>query len=136
MKKLLSVKYSAGAFNTALFILRVGTGIIMIVAHGYDKLVNFQDISPKFINFMGIGQPASLALSVFAEFFCSVFLILGLFTRLAAVPLMINMIAAIIMAHGSDVFGQGEKASLFFLIYFTILLVGPGKASIDGMVNK
>jgi putative oxidoreductase len=135
MKKLLSTKYSASAFNTAIFILRVGAGILM-AAHGYDKLVHFQSYSAKFINFLGMGQTTSLALAVFAEFFCSIFLILGLFTRLAVVPLMIVMLVAIFKAHNVDIFGEAEHPALFFLIFLTILFVGPGRVSVDGMVNK
>ncbi|MBO9571278.1 MAG: DoxX family protein [Chitinophagaceae bacterium] len=135
MKKLLSIKYSASAFNTALFILRVGAGVLL-AAHGYDKLIHFQQFSSKFINFMGIGQSASLSLAIFAEFFCSIFVILGLFTRIAAIPILINMAVAIGKAHNYDFFGDAEKPTLFFLIFLTILIVGPGKASVDGMINK
>ena len=135
MKKLLSTKYSASAFNAAMFILRVGAGILM-AAHGYDKLINFKQYSTQFINFLGMGQTTSLALTVFAEFFCSIFLILGLFTRLAVIPLLIVMSVAITKAHNLDFFGEAEHPALFFLVFLTILLVGPGKASVDGMVNK
>lgn len=135
MKKLLGTRYSASAFNTAIFILRVGAGILMAV-HGYDKIVHFKQYSSQFVNFMGIGQPASLALTIFAEFFCSIFVILGLFTRLAVIPIMINMLVAIFKAHNADIFGEAEHPALFFLIFLAILFVGPGKASVDGMVNK
>lgn len=135
MKRLLSIKYSASAFNTAIFILRVGAGILMAV-HGYDKLVHFKQYSNQFINFMGLGQTTSLALTVFSEFFCSIFVILGLFTRLAVIPILIGMIVAIYKAHNLDIFGEAEHPALFFLIFLTILFVGPGRVSVDGMVNK
>lgn len=135
MKKLLSTKYSASAFNTALFILRVGSGILMAV-HGYDKLTHFKQYSAQFLNFLGLGQSTSLALVIFAEFFCSIFVILGLFTRLAVIPIMIVMLVAISKAHNYDFFGEAEHPTLFFLIFLTILFVGPGRVSVDGMVNK
>jgi putative oxidoreductase len=94
MKKLLSTKYSAGAFNTAMLLLRLVVGFLMI-NHGYDKLVHFGDYQTKFMNFLGMGQTVSLALVVFAEFFCSIFLILGLFTRLSAIPLIVVMCVAL-----------------------------------------
>lgn len=72
MRKLLSTKYSAGAFSAAMLILRLSLGILMMHT-GYNKLVNFGDLQHKFMNFMGIGSSASLALVVFAEFFCSLF---------------------------------------------------------------
>lgn len=134
MRKLVSIKYSASAFNIALLILRVGAGVLM-AAHGYDKLVNFQAYSEKFMNFMGLGATTSLALAVFAEFFCAIFVILGLFTRLACIPLIITMLVAA-NAEKLDFFGKSEHPILFLLIFLTILFVGPGKASVDGMINK
>lgn len=135
MKKLLSTKYSTGAFNAALLVLRLGTGLLMM-NHGYDKLVHFGSMHNKFMNFMGIGTSLSLALVIFAEFFCSIFIVLGLFTRLATIPLIIVMCVALFKAHNAEVFGKGELAALYLAAYFTILLVGPGKVSVDGMIGK
>lgn len=135
MKKLLSTKYSVGAFNAAMLVLRLGVGILMMV-HGYDKLVHFSEYQGKFMNFMGIGTTMSLALVVFAEFFCSLFLVLGLFTRLAAIPLIVTMCVALFKAHNADFTGDGEVASLYLTAYLLLLFVGPGKVSVDGMIGK
>lgn len=135
MKKLLSTKYSAGAFSAAMLVLRLGTGLLMM-NHGYDKLIHFGTMHSKFMNFMGIGTSLSLALVVFAEFFCSIFLVLGLFTRLATIPLIITMGVALFKAHNAEVFGKGELPALYLAAYFVLLLVGPGRVSVDGMVGK
>ncbi len=135
MRKLLSTKYSAGAFNAAILILRLSLGILMMHA-GYNKLVNFGEMQHKFMNFMGIGSSASLALVVFAEFFCSLFLILGLFTRFAAIPLIITMCVALFKAHNGEVFGDGQAAALYLTGYVVLLFVGPGRVSVDSMIGK
>jgi putative oxidoreductase len=135
MRKLLSTKYSAGAFNAAMLLLRLGLGILMM-AHGYQKLTHFAEMQPKFMNFLGMGSSMSLALLVFAEFFCSLFLILGLFTRLAAIPLIIATCVMVFKAHNSDVFGDGETAALYLTGYLVLLFVGPGRISVDSMIGK
>jgi putative oxidoreductase len=135
MKKLFSTKYSAGSFNAAMLLLRLGLGILMI-HHGYDKLVHFDKYQSQFIDFMGMGQKISLSLCVFAEFFCSAFLILGLFTRLATIPLIINMCVIIFKVLEADVFGKAESAVLYLTGFIVLLMVGAGKASVDGMVGK
>ena len=135
MKKLFSANYSAGALNAAMLILRLSFGILMMM-HGYDKLTHFSEYQGKFMNFMGIGVSASLALVVFAEFFCSIFLILGLFTRLAAIPLIIATCVMVFKAHNGDVFGDGQTAALYLTGYIVLLFVGPGKVSVDGMIGK
>ena len=135
MKKLFSVSYSGWAFDLAMLILRVGTGVLMI-NHGYDKLVHFEKYAANFMNFLGLGGTVSLALVVFAEFFCSIFLILGLFTRLATIPLIIDVAVAVAEGHDMKVFSEGEHAAIFFLVFVAILLVGPGRVSVDGLINK
>lgn len=135
MKKLLSTKYSAGAFNTAMLVLRLGMGILMMM-HGYDKLVHFGDLQNKFMNFLGLGSMISLALAVFAEFFCSLFIILGLFTRPAAIPLIITMLVVIFKVNNGAVFIKAENAPLYLIGFLVLLLLGPGKISVDSMTGK
>lgn len=135
MKKLLSIHYSAFAFNASMLLLRVAFGILMM-SHGYDKLVHFNERKSDFYNLFGIGSTSSLVLSIFAEFFCALFLIIGLFTRVVAVPLVINMSIALFSVHNMDFFNTGEKATLFLAGFLTILFCGPGRVSVDGIASK
>jgi len=135
MRRLISTKYSAGAFNAAMLFLRVATGALMM-KHGYDKLVHFAEYKIKFMNFMGIGQAASLSLTIFAEFFCALFIIIGLFTRLFVIPLIVVMCVALFKVHNADFMGQGEMATLYLAGYLVLLFVGPGRVSIDAMIGK
>ena len=135
MKKLLSTQYHAISFNIAMLTLRLFAGILMM-SHGYDKLIHFSEKKAVFHNFLGLGTTNSLLLVIFAEFFCALFVMIGLFTRLVAVPLIIVMTVAVFEIHQMDFFQTGEKASLFLSIFITLLLCGPGKASIDGIAGK
>lgn len=135
MKKLLSTKYSATSFNVAMLLLRLGLGILMIHI-GYNKLAHFTEYEPKFMNFLGMGKTISLALVVFAEFFCSLFLMLGLFTRLSTIPLIITMAVALFKAHNADFFGDGQTSALYLLGYLVLLILGPGKISVDNLTGK
>ena len=135
MRKLFSTRTSDSAFTFGTLLLRLGAGSLMIV-HGLDKLMHFAEKSDKFMNLFGMGTTTSLALTVFAEFFCAAFIILGLFTRLATIPLIITMLIALFMAHGGDFFGEGSTAGLFLVCFLSILFLGPGKASIDKLISK
>ena len=135
MKKLLSTGYADWAFNTAIFILRVALGLMML-PHGYDKLVHFGAKKNTFMSFLGLGSTVSLSLAGFGEFFCAIFLIIGLFTRFTVMPLIIAMSVAFFKAHNAEMFGAGEKAGLYLAGFLVILMVGPGKASVDGLMGK
>lgn len=133
--KLISTKYSANAFNLGMLILRLGMGAMMI-PHGYNKLVNFANYRGDFMNFLGTGSTVSLALTIFAEFFCSFLVVIGLFTRLAAIPPIIAMSVAVVKAHKLQVFGEGEHAAMYVVAFLVILILGPGRISVDGAMGK
>ena len=135
MSKILSTKYSAGAFNLGMFILRVVLGLL-VASHGYTKLIKFSSLRYRFMNFMHLGSTTSLSLVIFAEFFCSIFLILGLFTRLASVFIIVTMFVVVFVASHGNIFDQGERGAIYLAATIMILLCGPGKISVDGMIGK
>lgn len=135
MRKLLSIKYSAGAFNFSMLLIRLAFGLLMIIQHGMPKLMNFAEKAQGFYDPIGIGSKASLVLVLFAEIFCSLFIILGLFTRLAVIPLIIVMCFAFFGANKGDIVG-GEMAILYLSAYLVLLFLGPGRVSVDGMMKR
>lgn len=119
-----------------LLILRVGVGTIMATAHGWGKLSNFSEYLTRFSDPYGLGPGLSLTLVVFAEFFCSILLVFGVFTRLAVIPLMITMLTAALVIHADDPFGKKELAFMFLTIFATLLFTGAGKYSVDGLIGR
>jgi putative oxidoreductase len=135
MRRLFSVKSSPFVQQITLLWLRIGLGVLMIPTYGYGKLVNFEAKKDQFYDFLGIGGSASMALAIFAEFFCSILLILGLFTRLATIALIVTMIV-IISVHDWDLFNKHELAPAFLVGYVAIFLMGPGKYSLDALIQQ
>jgi len=136
MKKLFSTSTSDNAFSFAMLVLRIGAGASMMINHGLDKLMHFAQKAPRFADPFHIGSTTSLSLVVFAEFFCAAFIILGLFTRLACIPLIISMSVALFFAHKGAFFGVGESAAVFLACFITLLFTGPGKVSMDRFIGK
>lgn len=136
MRRLFSTKVSETTLSVALFIFRVGIAAAMMIQHGLDKLQHFSQKSGSFYDPFHIGHSTSLSLVIFAEFFCSAFIILGLFTRLAAIPIVIAMSVALFSANHGHFFGEGENAGVYLIGFFTILLTGAGKFSLDRFIGK
>ena len=113
------------ATNTSMdfgvLLLRLGVAVMMLVSGNWAA---FQDP-------LGIGNFLSLLLCVGAEFGCSVLLLLGFLTRLAALILIINMCVALFLVLGLSGWGAQELAAIYLLIYLTIFYTGPGKFSLD-----
>ena len=123
-------------FDIVLFLVRLFIGFAMI-SHGFPKLQTLIDGGEiQFYDFLGLGSKISLGLTVFAEFVCSIFLILGLFTRVAAGFLIFTMAIAAFVVHGADGFDKRELSLLYLSIYLIIISFGAGRFSIDGMIEK
>ena len=114
-----------------LLILRIGVSFSMIYLHGYPRLINFSEIGSEFADPFGLGTVTSLSLVVFAEFFCSLFLIIGLFTRWSCIPLIITMIVATWVINGGKGFIFQEKSFIYLITYISLLISGGGYFSLD-----
>ncbi|WP_312174181.1 DoxX family protein [Chryseobacterium sp.] len=119
-----------------LLVVRVFIGFAML-SHGFPKLQMLLDGGKiEFFDFLGMGLTVSLVLTVFAEFACSILLILGLFTRVALGFLIFTMIIAAFVVHGADPFEKREMSLIYLSVYLLLIAFGPGKFSVDHMIEK
>ena len=135
MRKLFSTRYNPGAYNTALLVLRLGFGILL-AHHGYQKFSNFHQTAGFMPEFMGLGKSVIAGLVIFAELFCGIFIILGLFTRLACIPIIILFCVIIFKITGADYFGKSELPTAYIIPFIALLFTGAGKFSVDHMISK
>ena len=136
MRKILSVNNTANTTDLALFIARAGIAALMLI-HGIPKLLMLFSGAPvQFPPVMGMSAELSLSLAVFAEVFCSVFILAGFATRVATVPLIILMLVAVFVIHVADPFAKQEPALYYLLVYVVLLVAGSGKYSIDYLLQS
>jgi putative oxidoreductase len=132
----LSPRRRESLLSVGLLFLRLTTGGLMLWRHGSSKLLNFGEYVEKFADPIGIGPAASLVLSVTAEFFCAIAVMLGFATRLAAIPLVINMGVAAFIVHSGDPWGRKEFALLYFIPFAFFIFSGAGRYSLDSVLSK
>lgn len=125
-----------GDRDLSLLFLRIFIGGFMLFGHGWGKLTAFGEYFHSFSDPLGFGPEISYILTVFAEVLCSVFIILGLFTRFAAIPLAITMIVAAFVILKNESWNDKEFALLYLIPYITIFFAGPGKYSLDRVLFK
>lgn len=131
MKNTYSTILNLPQVDIGLLIFRLGISGLMLT-HGYPKLVRFfgsEEIA--FADPLGLGQVATFTFAVFAEFVCSILIILGLGTRLAVIPLIATMAIAALVVHASDGFGRQELPLLYLFGYILLFFTGSGKYSLD-----
>jgi len=119
--------------SLGLLLLRLTFGVMMAV-HGWQKLSAFNEIAENFPDPLGMGSQLSLISAIGAELGCSLLLIAGVFTRLAALPLAFTMVIALFVIHGADPWQKKELAACYLSVYGVILLTGAGQFSIDDLI--
>ena len=123
---------SSGTMNSiGLLVLRLCSGGMLLYFHGWGKLTHFSEHAATFPDPLHIGHPRSLMLTVFAEVFCSMLVMLGFATRIAAIPLTINMAMAEFVVKAGHPYADRELGLLYLASFVTLLFTGPGGFSLD-----
>jgi putative oxidoreductase len=90
-----------------------------------------------FLSARGVPFPLfSAFLSAYAQFICGILFIVGLATRYAAVAMIINFIAALVIAHIGDTYPNMFPALMMLAAACFFLLHGAGKLSIDSVLQR
>ena len=80
---------------------------------------------------LGIGSIPTLILAIIGEVVTPILILIGLKTRIAAIPTILTMAGAIFVVHATDPLAVKEKAILYIIGFVAIALMGPGKYSFD-----
>lgn len=120
-------------FDSAVLFMRIFIGAMMLT-HGIGKLQNYNAIVNSFPDPLGIGSAVSFAIITFVEVGCSVLIIMGLFTRLATLPLIFGMFVATFIAFPDKSFAAGELSFVYMGIYIMLLISGGGRYAIDAFM--
>ena len=124
--------------NMGRLFLRLFVGV-MLMQFGLRQWLHFDDASLIFPSSLGMDPATSMTVMIIIEILCSFFIMIGFCTRLMVIPPFIAMILAEHYLLGKTAEASyltswsqpGYLPIMFMGIYFFILLVGPGKISVD-----
>lgn len=124
------------SYDIGKLVLRLLVGV-MIMFHGLDKLID--GIAGVKSLVAKAGLPEFLAYGVYVgEIVVPIFIILGLYARIASVVLAFNMAVAIFLAYGSSMFTLGKHGApaaelplLYLVLSIVIFLLGSGKYAVN-----
>lgn len=107
---------------------------------GWGKIHNLSAFTQHFMEW-GIPYPAfNAALSAYTEFFGGALTLVGLFTRLVSIPMIINMAVAILTVKIKQISGLNDFVEadepLYALGFFWLMMAGPGAVSLDYLIER
>jgi putative oxidoreductase len=141
MKKLFLNNGASINLDFGLLLIRLMIGVLMAF-YGYEKLIHFNEMAAsdfwsKNISFLGMSEAVPLSLTIFAELFCSLLLIVGLFSRFSLLVLGFCMAYIFLVVFPMQILSKGDNgfefnsAFTYFIIYMGLLFTGVGKYSLD-----
>lgn len=135
--KLLRLDFIPVSSDFALLLLRVWLGGSLLLLHGWDKLKNLVDKPGQFPDPLHLGGMGSHILAVFAEALCASLLVLGLFTRFAALTCAIMMGVAFVTVHDAKLSGtaNGELPFIYLAGFVALVLMGGGHYALDSSMK-
>lgn len=131
--KLFSTSHRANRIDLSLLIMRIGIALLMFT-HGIPKIRKLSEDPVQFMDFLGLGAAFSLCLAIFSEVVCSLFVMVGMGTRLAVIPPAITMLVAVFYVHIADPFVKQEMGLHYLLTYAALFIMGSGRYSIDHLL--
>lgn len=130
-QKIFSSESSFLSKDYSIFFFRVLVSLTMINTHGMKKLLNFEDTIQHIPDPMGIGGEISTVVAIIANIVAPLFVILGLGTRLATLPILSVTLMGFFIVHGNDPWAVRDVPLMYSLAYLLIFFMGAGKYSLD-----
>jgi putative oxidoreductase len=129
----------------APLLLRVTLGAVFIQT-GWGHLSHLSDTIEAFRNDFHVPMPEINArIASCTEFFGGILILIGLGTRLAALPMAFTMVVAILTAKRSQIEGAnldglttllGFEEWSYIVMFLTLAIIGPGAVSVDGLIAR
>jgi putative oxidoreductase len=118
---------------------RLAVGLLFL-STGWGKVQDTSKVT-QFFESLGVPAPGFNAVLVsYSELVCGSLLVVGLFTRLATIPLAISMVVAILTAKRSSLHGLfdlvGFDEFTYLVVLLIIALIGPGEVSLDRILIR
>lgn len=136
-----NVASASASEDLGKLLLRV-TLAILILLHGVAKILN--GVDPIMGMVEKVGMPAQFGYLVYVgEVIAPLFVLLGAWTRLAALVIAINMVVAVLLVHTGDFMKLTktggwalELQAMFFIAAIVVALLGAGRYSAGGASGR
>lgn len=122
----------SGAGDIGLLVLRVVLGATLFFKHGLEKITHFSQMSAHFPNPLHVGSHVSLIFALLSDAICSLLVVLGMGTRVAAFVIVVNLGVALYFVHHLALRSEhGEMMVAFLAGFLALVFTGAGRFSLD-----
>ncbi|MFM0626525.1 DoxX family protein [Paraburkholderia xenovorans] len=130
------MKLRATTADFGLLYLRVTASLLVLVVHGLPKAMHYASQAAAIEDPFHLGRTVSITFAIFAEVICPPLMILGIATRLAALPILIVTVVALAFVHRDWSLAEGQFAWMLLILFGTIAIAGPGQIRFGGLAEQ
>jgi putative oxidoreductase len=113
--------------DLGLLYLRVSASLLVLVVHGLPKVLHYASEAAAIEDPFHLGKAVSISFAIFAEVICPPLMVLGIGTRLAAIPILIVTATALVFVHREWTLADGQFAWMLLILFGTVAIAGPGQ---------
>lgn len=140
--RFLNAKFAPTSADAGLLLLRIGTGLILFMRHGWEKVSQMTLVNPKFPDLLGLGHNGTWVLAMLSDGVFSLLLVIGVGTRWIALYSFVEIFIAWAMVHHFSFLGKspaadhGELIALYLSAFLALMVAGAGRYSVDAALDK
>lgn len=122
--------------SLGLLFFRIAVSVELLLVHGIKKLgvgVNAAEVVP---NPLHLPETLNQLFATTANVVLPLFVIFGLVTRLAVLPILAVTLTGYFVVHGNSPLPERDIPFMYSISFLLLLIVGPGKYSMDAILLK
>ncbi len=134
--KITRINPAENYFHFTMLLFRVLVSFELIVVHGLKKLGVGVDVAETIPNPLHLPEVFNNGFAIGSNIIAPVFIILGLLTRLTILPVLAVTLTGYFVLHWNDALLIKDVPFIYSTVYMLIWVLGPGKYSIDYLINR
>jgi putative oxidoreductase len=136
IRRLTNTYPEATVFHVTVLIFRFAISLEIMLAHGLKKLGVGVATAEHVPNPLHLPEMLNEGFAIAGNLVFPVFVTLGLFTRLAILPILAITLTGYFVVHWHDSILEKDTPFMYSIAYLFILFIGPGKYSIDHRICR
>lgn len=124
------------SFNTGMLLFRVSVSLQLIVVHGLKKIGIGTGVAESVPNPFRFPDWFNESFAIAANLVFPLFVIVGFYTRFAAIPILAVTLSGYFIVHWKDPLLISDIPFMYSLSFLLIAFCGPGKYSFDNFLRK
>ena len=122
--------------NIAMFLFRIAFAIELMLVHGLKKIDADGHTAEIIPNPLGFPDWFNQAFATVPMLVFPFFILIGLFTRLAALPALAVTLTGYFIVHANDALAEKDAPFTYSIILLLIVMLGAGRYSVDNFLAK